>query len=55
MSINSTSTTIFNMFLSETIRNTFADELEELYDIYLYNSNIPLMKLKELLTQPYSP
>jgi penicillin amidase len=50
MQINSTSASIFNMFLSKMIENTFADELDDLYASYIYNPNVPMQKLLQLCT-----
>ena len=49
MRINSTAASIFNMFISKMVYNTFADELgDDLYASYVYNSSVPLRKLLEL-------
>jgi len=52
---NSTASSIFNMFLRKMIENTFADELGDLYESYVYNPNIPMQKLLQLCsTEPNS-
>ena len=54
LSPNSTTASIYNMLISKIARNTFADELGELYDFYIFNSNFALAKLIELLNEPLS-
>ncbi len=54
MDDNSIGASIFGMFLSKMIKNTFEDELEELYESYIYNPNIPLQKLLQLCSDPTS-
>jgi penicillin amidase len=54
MNMNSTTTSIFNMFLSKMLKNTFADELDELYESYVYNPNVPMRKLLQLCSVPNS-
>jgi len=54
LSLNSTAATIYSMFISQLVKNTFADKLDDLYDFYIFNSNFPLAKLNELLANPIS-
>ena len=54
MDKKSVGASIFAMFLSKIIENTFADELGDLYDLYIHNPNIPMQKLLQLCSEPTS-
>jgi penicillin amidase len=54
MSPQSTTTSIYNMFLAKFVHNTFADELGEFYDNYISNTNQLIKKLNDLVENPLS-
>lgn len=54
MATNSVSAMIYTTLVTNMLKNTFADELKELYKYYIINPNIPLSKFNELLDTPFS-